>query len=98
MNLSKKDNVSKKEARLLEKESDFRNLVLKNIYVKESNDSVNFDMKPIDYMIYFQERLEHCLITKDVCLSTISVLTRDLIQYIQSHGYETNSVIKGKMV
>ena len=88
--------LSKKEARLLEKESNFRNLVLKNIYVKKSNDFENFDMTPIDYMVYFQERLEYCLITKDVCLKTLSILTRDLTQYIQSQGYETNSVVKGK--
>ena len=89
-------NLSKKEAILLKKESNFLNLVLKKIYIEKSNDIVNFDMNPIDYMVYFQERLEHCLITKDVCLSTISILTRDLTQYIQSQGYETNSVIKGK--
>jgi len=91
-----KKNLSKKEARLLERESNFRNLVLKQIYVEKSNDLPNFGMKPIDYMVYFQERLEYCLITKDACLSTLSVLTRDLTQYIQSQGYETNSVLKGK--
>jgi len=92
-----KKNLSKKEARLLERESSFRNLVLKNIYVEKSRDFLNFGMKPIDYMVYFQERLESCLITKDVCLLTISRLTRDLTQYIQSQGYETNSVLKGKL-